>query len=96
MGAGGYFVWLQTPDPGWLVEIDRLPVAARSVTGIIQTFPLSAGPHCVTARYRPPGLPAGLIVSLVSTVALVRTVWTRSRRGSGRAGIDAGGAKSTC
>ncbi len=67
----GVLLWSATPDPGWRFEVDGQPVGARSGPGILQGIPVDAGEHTVTARYRPPGLLPGGLISLASVVLLV-------------------------
>jgi hypothetical protein len=79
VGAGGGVVlWLATPDPGWRFAVDGAPVVPVRGDGIVQGVPVPAGDHRVEARYRPPGLLAGAIVSLMALVGLLGATWRRS------------------
>ncbi|HQT95838.1 MAG TPA: hypothetical protein PK435_14500, partial [Thermoanaerobaculaceae bacterium] len=61
--AGGVFLWLETPDPGWEIRVDGAPARAVTGAGILHGVEVAAGDHLVSARYRPPGLIAGAAVS---------------------------------
>ena len=76
--GGGVLLWLATPDPGWSFAVDGAPVAALRGEGIAQGVPVPAGDHRVAARYRPRGVVAGAIVSLMCAVALLGVAWRRS------------------
>jgi hypothetical protein len=70
-GTGALLLWSATPDPGWRMTVDGVPADVRRGPGILQGIPVPAGEHTVEARYRPPGLVAGSIVSIASLVALL-------------------------
>ncbi|MBZ5587293.1 MAG: YfhO family protein [Acidobacteriia bacterium] len=74
---GGVFLWLETPDPGWELRLDDVPVREVNGAGILHGVEVPPGEHEVTARYRPPGLVAGAVVSLVSLGLLVGAAWRR-------------------
>ena len=76
--GGGVLLWLATPDPGWRFAVDGRPAAAERGAGILQGVRVSAGEHRVEARYRPPGLTAAAIVTLMSLVGLLGVPWRRS------------------
>jgi hypothetical protein len=75
--GGGVFLWIETPDPGWRLLVDGRAAAPVSGVGILHGVTVSAGEHVVTARYRPPGLLAGALISLVSLCALAGVAWRR-------------------
>jgi hypothetical protein len=75
--AGGVFLWLETPDPGWAIRVDGTPAPAVEGAGILHGVEVAPGDHLVTARYRPPGVIAGAMVSLVSLGVLVGVAWRR-------------------
>ena len=75
---GGVLLWLGTPDPGWSFRVDDGPVVVQRGDGILQGVPVPAGDHRVAARYRPRGLLAGAIVTLMSLVGLLGVTWRRS------------------
>jgi hypothetical protein len=74
---GGLLLWLETPDPGWRFRVDGDPAEAVQGAGILHGVPVHAGDHEVAARYRPPGLPAGAAISLVSLSVLGVAAWRR-------------------
>jgi len=74
---GGTLLWLQTPDPGWDVRVDGKTAREVRGVGILHGVEVAAGDHRVTARYRPPGLIAGAVVSLVSVCLLGGGAWRR-------------------
>lgn len=74
--AGGVFLWLFAPDPGWRFVLDGEKVRAVRGAGILQGVPLPAGDHEVRMLYRPPGLLLGLALSLAS-LGLLGVLWRR-------------------
>ena len=76
-GGGGVFLWLRTPDPGWEVRVDGRPARERQGAGILHGVDVPAGAHEVTERYRPPGLVAGAIVSVLGVGLLVGSACRR-------------------
>lgn len=66
----GVLLWLETPDPGWRAWVDGRSSPLLRGPGIVQAIPVAAGEHVVEARYRPPGLRAGLVISLLALVFL--------------------------
>ena len=75
--AGGVFLWLRTPDPGWDVRVDGRPAPERQGAGILHGVDVPGGAHEVTERYRPPGLVAGAIVSVLGAALLVGSACRR-------------------
>jgi hypothetical protein len=75
--GGGVLLWLETPDEGWHLRVDGRPAEAVAGPGIVHGVPIPAGEHEVRARYRPPGLVVGAIISLVSLGLLGGAVWRR-------------------
>lgn len=55
--------------PGWRTFIDGEPVAPQTQWDRV-AVPLRAGPQVVTLRFDPPGLSAGLLVTLATALAL--------------------------
>jgi hypothetical protein len=66
----GVFLWLETPDPGWRAWVDGRSAPLVRGPGIVQAIPVAAGEQVVEVRYRPPGLRAGLVISLLAIVFL--------------------------
>ncbi len=75
--AGGVFLWLETPDPGWAIRVDGTPAPPVGGAGILHGVEVAAGDHLVDARYRPPGLIAGAAASIVGLGLLVGAAWRR-------------------
>jgi len=73
----GVLLWLETPDPGWRLRVDGQPAASVPGPGILHGVEVPAGEHDVTARYRPPGLASGAVVSAVSLCVLGVLAWRR-------------------
>ncbi len=62
-----YLVVQETHFPGWQAFVDHQPVETVTLTRFIGV-PLSPGTHTYTLRFQPPGLAAGLLISLLSMV----------------------------
>ncbi|MGQ9758146.1 MAG: glycosyltransferase [Actinomycetota bacterium] len=56
--------------PGWKARVDGEESPLFSAYGFLTALYLPAGEHQVSLRYRPPGLVAGAIISLLSLLAL--------------------------
>ena len=74
---GGVFLWAETPDPGWAFRVDGRPATAVDGPGILHGVAVAAGGHVVSARYRPPGLVAGAVISLLGLGAVLGVAWRR-------------------
>ena len=73
---------LESWDPGWRATVDgrvSLPVPADDA---FLAVPLGPGTHRVVFEYSTPGLAAGAVVSLASTVTLFALAWGARRRRS--------------
>jgi hypothetical protein len=75
--GGGVLLWLETPDPGWRVQVDGRPAETVRGAGILHGVVVPSGDHEVAARYRPPGLVGGALLSLVSLCVLGVVAWRR-------------------
>lgn len=66
------WMFFSTPyHPGWRVTVDDQPAEPISVFGGFMGIPLAAGEHRVSASFRPPGLTAGLILTLIGFAACI-------------------------
>ena len=67
---------------GWTVSVDGRPRPAVRVDDVMRGVIVPAGRHAITWRYRVPGLRLGLLLSVVTIVAvlLVGGLGTRVRR----------------
>ena len=75
--GGGVLLWLETPDEGWRMLVDGRPGEEVAGPGILHGVAVPAGEHEVSARYRPPGLLAGAVVSLACLLVLGLAAWRR-------------------
>jgi hypothetical protein len=67
--------------PGWHATVDGHAAPVVRVDGIVQGVAVAAGHHTVELRYRPPGLRAGVLVSVFTIAALATAgVLSRHRR----------------
>lgn len=60
-------------DKGWRVTVDGRKVKTQENAGCFLSFPVEAGKHTVELRYRPKGLGAGIAVSVLALLILVRS-----------------------
>lgn len=62
----------ETWDPGWTARVDGRDVAVQPVDGALLGVPLGGGNSSgrLELRYRPPGIAAGALLSLLALVAL--------------------------
>jgi hypothetical protein len=65
-------------DPGWRAWVDGRPVALLRANMNMRAVPLAAGAHQIVMRYNPPGLWAGVLLSLISMLGLAGlALWGR-------------------
>lgn len=74
--GGAVLMRLTTPDRGWEWTVDGRRVDAERGEGIVHGVRVPEGVHQVAARYRPPGVISGAVVS-VSSLALLAAAWRR-------------------
>jgi hypothetical protein len=77
----------QNWEDGWRATVDGHAVPVVRANGLVLGVPVPPGHHVVRLRFRPPGLPAGAVLSIVSILALfaVAPLVSRMRR-LGRSG----------
>ena len=75
----GLLVINDTWDPGWRAYVDGRPASIERVNGLVRGVWLGTGDHRVAMRYRPPGLPLGIAISLTMAIALLLSI-TRPAR----------------
>jgi hypothetical protein len=78
----GYLVTRGSFARGWRARVDGRPAPVLLANGKHRAVPLPAGAREVTLCYRPPGLGAGLGLTLLSVLALV-ALWIRAAPGRG-------------
>jgi len=85
--APGLLVVSELAAAGWQASVDGSSVPILPTNHILRGIPLPAGTHTVVLRYDPPGLRWGLVISGVTTAAMMGTLvragmaWWRGRRG---------------
>jgi hypothetical protein len=72
--APGYACVLESYDPGWSATIDAKPVEILPGNDVFLAARVSAGQHQLRFAFHTPGARAGMIISLISAVALA--IWT--------------------
>ena len=71
-------------DGGWSVRLDGMPVSVLPIGALFCGITLPAGVHTVSLWYTPPGLFAGIAISMLSLTGLCSLwVFQRSKSGSG-------------
>ncbi|MDD6261680.1 MAG: YfhO family protein [Clostridiales bacterium] len=68
-------------DRGWSVYVDGNRTEPQKVAGYFLGVPVASGDHEVRLVYRTPGLTAGLIISLLSSAAVI-LLWSYVRKKS--------------
>jgi hypothetical protein len=63
-------VFLEQHDAGWAAELDGAPAPLLRANLLMRAVAVPAGTHAITLSYKPPGLRAGALLSLFSTVIL--------------------------
>ena len=61
----------EAPSPGWIAEVNGQPAELLGVNLVARGIALPAGAHQVSVRFEPPGLAAGIVISLVATGLLI-------------------------
>ena len=86
--APGLLVVSEAYSGGWRASIDGEPASVLPTNHALRGVPLPAGTHRVDLRYDPPSLRLGLLVSGVSSAAMLAVFalagWARLRRVQGR------------
>ena len=60
---------------GWHVQVDGKSVATQEVWESLIAFPITSGKHTVKMTFRPPGLYAGIAISLISIASILTLRW---------------------
>ena len=84
---GGYLVVLETYDPGWRATVDGAAAAVVPANILFRGIAVAPGRHAVEMIYRPPGLVAGLWVSLVAMLSALWVAWRTARPGAGASAV---------
>ncbi len=75
-----YLVFSEIFNPGWRVWVDGRKVEVLHANAAFSAVSLGPGKHTVERRYRPPGIVAGALVSILSF--LILGAWLTRCRGS--------------
>ena len=71
LASPGVVVINEALSPGWIAAVDGQPAELLEINMVARGIALPAGVHQITMRFEPPGLAAGVIVSLAATGLLV-------------------------
>jgi hypothetical protein len=63
-------------DPGWSARIDGVPTPVYPADSLLRAVPIPPGQHTVVLSYDPPLLRLGLVITLVTALAII-VVWGR-------------------
>lgn len=66
----GYLFLPTTGNPGWTFKVDGKKTEAKTIRGSFILLPLEAGEHLIEARFVPVGFYPGLVLSLLSGLAM--------------------------
>ncbi|CAN5450575.1 hypothetical protein BH09CHL1_BH09CHL1_09240 [soil metagenome] len=69
--SDGLVVLSEIYDKGWSATVDGKSSKVYAVDGAFRGIAVGAGEHTIVLRYDPPSLKIGLILSLVSTLAML-------------------------
>lgn len=68
-------------DKGWRLEIDGESKDVHELTGgVFISMPLEEGSHHISLTFRPPGIVAGMVITVVSVLMLAAFALMRKRR----------------
>ncbi|MFZ0545452.1 MAG: glycosyltransferase family 39 protein, partial [Candidatus Promineifilaceae bacterium] len=73
--TAGYLVVSEWNYPGWRAWIDGEPTPIQQADLALQAIPVPAGAHHIEFRFRPPEVPIGIIISLLTLVASFVVAW---------------------
>lgn len=76
----GLAVFAEQHATGWSAWVDGAPAPLLQANAVLRAVPLRAGKHSVTLAFEPPGLRAGLWLSLLGAVATVSLLLGKRRR----------------
>jgi hypothetical protein len=65
---------LEANDPGWSAKVDGLPAPILATNELGMAVPVAGGSHEVRFRYNTPGRTVGILLSLLSVLALAALV----------------------
>lgn len=69
-------------DTDWSVKVDGSAVETMPIGGALTGLELKAGEHTITMTYTPRGLYAGLIISLISLILWLVTIYLEKKKDS--------------
>ena len=76
----GLLILSQAWFPGWTASVDGRPAPVVRADGLLQGVPVPPGDHQVTLSYHPPGLRWGVLLTALTTTALVGWAGGNRRR----------------
>ncbi|HET8940121.1 MAG TPA: YfhO family protein, partial [Polyangiales bacterium] len=78
----GLAVFVEQWAPGWEASVDGVATPVLSANFACRAVPVLAGRHRIVLRYVPPGLFAGVVVSLISALLCIGVALaTRGQKG---------------
>ena len=80
--APGYLVLSDAWSPGWTASVDGASVGILRANTAFRAVPVPAGKHNVQFRFWPPGLSAGLTISLLTATLLLCMSFRRNDGGT--------------
>ena len=86
--APGYLVLSDSWSPGWTATVDDTPAEVLRANVAFRAVPVPAGRHTIRFRFRPPGLSAGTMISLLTMVLLIHMSFRRRERTTDQAPAD--------
>lgn len=80
-GDGGVLVTSVPYERGWTLEVDGIEKEINELTGgVFISTALDKGVHEIKLKFRPPGIVAGFIISVLSMIFLAVLTFMRKRR----------------
>jgi hypothetical protein len=67
----GLAIFVEQYAPGWSATVDGASVPLLKANGVMRAVPVPAGVHAVQLTYTPPGLVAGVLLSLLGLGAIL-------------------------
>jgi hypothetical protein len=71
LGSAALAVFLEQFDLGWSATVDGKPAPVLRANLAMRAIPVAAGRHHVVLTFAPPGLRAGLVLSLAGLIGVI-------------------------